>query len=728
MVRGALLLLVLSAGVVEGGATTVNANPVRKVVQMLQAMQKKVTSEGETEAELFDKFMCYCKTGSGDLSKSIGDAETKIPQVSSELKDSEATLAETKEGLKQDQEDRSAAKAATAEATGIRKTENAAFVAAKDEFVANIAAILKAVAALEKGNAGSLLQTRTASVLQKILNSRATQEMLEEDKQTLLSFLSGGGNPFSQGYAPQSGQIVGLLKQLGDSMATSLANMMIAEERAVYTYGELMKAKTAEVNSLTEAIEAKTAKIGELGVAIVQLKDDIDDTTEALTEDRAFLKELEKGCDTKAAEWEERKKTRTAELLALAETIKILNDDDALELFKKTLPAPGVGLVQMDVTRAAVRKQALAAVQAARRADRQGHAKLDLIMLSLSGRKVSFDKVIKMIDGMVVMLKDEQLDDEHKKEYCELQFDDSDDKKKALEFTLQKTETSVEKTENGIAQAKEDIASLTAAIKALDEAVAEATAQRKAENEEYKALIASDSAAKELLEIARNRLNQFYNPSLYKPPAKTELSKESRIVVNMGNPDDIVTTTQPGGIANTGVTVFAQVSARRRSAGEVAPPPAPDTWDAYAKKGEESTGVIAMVDLLIKDLDTEMQEAETDEKESQKDYEAMMGQSAKKRADDSKSLADKEKLKADLGMDLSELKRTKLATFKELQATMKYIASLHAECDWLMQFFEVRKEARNGEIKSLTDAKAVLSGAGYSLLERDARHGFLRRA
>merc|ERR1719262_324973 len=114
-------------------------------------MHKKVTAEGEKEAELFDKFMCYCKTGSGDFSKSIGDAETKIPQLGSELKDSEATLAETKEGLKQDQMDRSAAKEAIAEATGIREKENAAFTAAKDDFVANIAAIVKATAALERG-------------------------------------------------------------------------------------------------------------------------------------------------------------------------------------------------------------------------------------------------------------------------------------------------------------------------------------------------------------------------------------------------------------------------------------------------------------------------------------------------------------------------------------------------------------------------------------------------
>jgi len=724
--RFALLSLLVASGEASVSESSVQANPVRKVVQMLSAMQKKVAAEGEKEAELAEKFMCYCKTGSGDLSKSIGDAETKIPQLSSELKESEATLAETKEGLKEDQTDRSAAKTAIAEATSLREKENAEFVGEKDEYVANIKAILAAVVALEKGNAGSFVQTSTASVLKKMLSSEATRDMLEEDRTMLLSFLSGGG-PFSQGYAPQSGQIVGLLKQLGDDMATSLAAITSAEEKAVFTHGALMKAKTAEVNSLTEAIEAKTKKIGDLGVAIVQLKDDIDDTGSALAEDKTFLKELETGCDTKAAEWEERKKTRAAEQLALAETIKILNDDDALELFKKTLPAPGVGLVQLEKSRAASRKQALATLQAARGADRDGHVKLDLIMLALSGRKVSFAKVVKMIDNMVAMLKQEQLDDEHKKEYCELQFDQSDDKKKSLEFTLETTETSIAKTEAGIAQSREDIAALTTAIKALDESVATATSQRKDENEEYKALIASDSAAKELLAIAKNRLNQFYNPSLYKPPARTELSAESRIVVSMGNPDGIVTTTQPGGIANTGVTVFAQVSAHRFS-GQAAPAPPPETWDAYAKKGEESTGVIAMIDLLIKDLATEMTEAETDEKESQKDYETMMAESAKKRAEDSKSLADKEQLKADLEVDHMDQQRTKRSTFKELQATQKYIMSLHAECDWLMQFFSVRAEARDGEIRSLVDAKAVLSGAGYSLLERDSHRVSLRGA
>merc|ERR1719437_67190 len=148
----AIACLLFLVGAADAAAS--QQNPVRKVVQMLQAMTKKVTAEGEAEAELFAKFMCYCKTGTSDLTKSIDAAETKIPQIAADLKAAEADLAETKEGLKSDQVDRSAAKEAMAEATGIRNKENAAWTSAKDDFVANIAAILSATTSLEKGMAG----------------------------------------------------------------------------------------------------------------------------------------------------------------------------------------------------------------------------------------------------------------------------------------------------------------------------------------------------------------------------------------------------------------------------------------------------------------------------------------------------------------------------------------------------------------------------------------------
>merc|ERR1719517_328865 len=124
-----------------------------------------------------------------------------------------------------------------------------------------------------------------------------------------------------------------------------------------------------------------------------------------------------------------------------------------------------------------------------------------------------------------------------------------------------------------------------------------------------------------------------------------------------------------------------------------------------------------MIDLLVKDLDKEMTEAETTEKDAQADYETMMKDSAAKRAEDSKMLADKEATLADMQASLEASNEKKGSTTKELGATLQYIASLHAECDWLLKYFEVRKEARSGEIDSLVAAKAVLSGADYSLVQ-----------
>jgi chromosome segregation ATPase len=317
-------------------------------------------------------------------------------------------------------------------------------------------------------------------------------------------------------------------------------------------------------------------------------------------------------------------------------------------------------------------------------------------------------------------LKVEQANDNDKKEYCEMMFDNADDKKKSLERSVSNLEKAIEKGKEAIAQLADEIKALAAGIVALDKSVAEATVQRKEENVEYNELIASDSAAKELLAFAKNRLNKFYNPKLYRAPPKRELSEEDRITVNMGG--TLAPTAAPGGIAGTGVTVLADVSAH------VAPPPPPATAAAFSKKSEESNGVIAMIDLLIGDLTKEMTEAKTTEQDAQSDYEQAMKDSAEKRSTDSQTVADKSKAKAETEADVEANSEEKTATTKTLMATLEHISSLHAECDWLIQYFQVRKEARTGEIDSLTTAKSVLSGADFALLETGRTQRSLRGA
>merc|ERR1740138_725448 len=201
-------------------------------------------------------------------------------------------------------------------------------------------------------------------------------------------------------------------------------------------------------------------------------------------------------------------------------------------------------------------------------------------------------------------------------------------------------------------------------------------------------------------------MNKFYNPKLYKAPPKRELSEEERITLNMGG--TLAPTAAPGGIAGTGVTAL-------QTAG--APPPPPETFGAYSKKSEESNGVLAMIDALVADLEKEIQEMEFEEKDAQEEYEQFIDDSANKRAQDSKSLTDKESAKADAEAALIKLEDETKAKMTENMNVMESLKDIHLDCDWLLQNFDTRKEARTGEVDALKKAKAVLSGADFSLLQ-----------
>jgi septal ring factor EnvC (AmiA/AmiB activator) len=675
------------------------ANPIRRVVTMLQMMQKKVEAEGEKEKELFEKFMCYCKSSKETLAKSIADAEAKVPQLISEIKAAESELAQLQEDLKNHKNDREEAKAAMAKATEIREKEAAAFAKEKADDDTNLAALKKALAAIEKGMAGGFLQTSSAAVLRRLVLS---QDISNNDRDRLTAFLTMGSDTR---YAPASGEIVGILKQMGDTMEKDIADLIAQEEAAIKAYDELMAAKQKEVDSLTKAIEEKTKRAGEVGIEIVNLKEDLDDTAGTLAEDKKFLADLEKNCESKAKEWELRCKTRQEELLALADTIKILNDDDALELFKKTIPS--ASFLQVAVTMKQMKEEALRAIAGFQKT---GHRdmNLDLISMAIRGKKVNFDKVIKMIDDMVVLLGKEQVEDDEKKAYCEAEFDKADDKKKALERSISDLEKSLEEAKESVTTLTEEIKALEDGIIKLDREVAEATMTRKEEHEEFTATLAANNAAVQLIEFAKNRMNKFYNPKLYKPPPKRELTEEERITLNMGG--TLAPTNPPGGIAGTGVGL--------EQVGTVAaPPPPPETFGEYKKKGEESNGVISMMDMLKADVKKEIQEMTFNENDAQEEYEQMVNDAAEKRTADTKSIEEKTAVKAGLEADIVKMGDDKASEEAELMATKQYIADLHADCDWLISNFETRKEARTNEIDALKKAKAVLSGADYSLVQ-----------
>merc|ERR550514_366761 len=516
------------------------------------------------------------------------------------------------------------------------------------------------------------------------------------DRDVLASFLSSGSEA---GYAPQSGEITGILKQMLDTMKADLADATAKEKSATDAYDSQSASLNKQIKTLTSQIETLLVRIGDAGVDLVNAKADLQDTTKCLGEDKVFLGEMQNTCSTKEAEHAATCKTRAEEQLALADTIAMLNDDDSLQLFKKTLPTPA--LLQMVENSRSMKQQAL---QVLRQSGGNDY-RLKLIQTALTG-KGTFDKVLKMIDDMVALLGGEQVDDESKKEYCGSLIDKTEDEMKELDHAIAGLDMSIQEKKGQVATLADDIAALVEGIEDLDKAVAEATATRKEEHEDYVDNMASNNAAKDIIGIAKNRLQKFYNPKLYKAPPKRELSEEERITLNMGG--TLAPTADPnfGTIAGTGVTL-AQISASRRGA----PPPPPATSGAYKKQND---GVLTMMDMLVADIDKEIQTMTVEENEAQSEYEAFIKDSADKRALDSKSLAQKEGAKAAAEAAVVSMTEEHGTTVKELLARGSFLKDVHADCDFLLENFDTRKAARSGEIDSLKKAKAVLSGADYS--------------
>jgi len=152
---------------------------------------------------------------------------------------------------------------------------------------------------------------------------------------------------------------------------------------------------------LTDQIEKKTARVGNLGVEIVTMKQDLSESEAAMIDDQKFLNDLSGNCEGKKAEWDERTRVRGEELVAIHETIKILNDDDALDLFKSALPGAASSFVQMKTRKAEMRSLALAAIRDARnrlgqpscQKIRGGCHQLDFIMLALHGQRLDSKKL-----------------------------------------------------------------------------------------------------------------------------------------------------------------------------------------------------------------------------------------------------------------------------------------------------------------------------------------------
>merc|ERR1719265_3058422 len=515
------------------------------------------------------------------------------------------------------------------------------------------------------------------------------------------AFLSEGESSDSSSYAPSSGEVLGILKQMKDDMAKSLSEAVNAEEVAAAGFADLKAAKDQEIELAAEAIESKEKKTGDLAVSIAQSTDAHGDTVDEQADAQTMLNTLVKTRDSKKLEFQARLKQRTDEIAAISEAIGILNDDDALDVFKKAVPA---GLVEtssqsgfLQTRSGALKlKQAVDIVKQASQQHHDVHLQILLNEMSSKLRSVrannaqapDFSAVKKMIDEMVAVLEKEGDEDAKKKEWCIGELAKAE---KELAAKTEKSESiaaAISELEDEISGVVEDIKALETATAELDKSVAASTETRKKEHSEYVEGIQLTEAAVGLIGKAKNRLNKFYNPVVYRAPPKVEKTMEEKIVASYG--------------------FIQRHSALHRNTKQM-----PEIPELPALEKKNSGGVVALMDKIVSDLEKDKAGAEADEKHAQASYVALMAESQTTRAANAKGLVDKKAAKAELQNKLVTAKQNQQATGQEVMNAHTFLGDLHSSCDFVVENFSMRQQARETELESLKSAKAVLSGASF---------------
>merc|ERR1719235_3175269 len=381
-------------------------------------------------------------------------------ELKSKLAAEKAEKSQLDQELIQHKKDREAAKGDLETATSIREKEHAEFVESTGDAKANVDALTGAIAALEKGMGKSFIQQNSQSVarLEKIV--KAATSVDEYEKSEIMGLLQGK-NPFGD-YSAASGEIVGMLKAMKDEMDKDLNGAIGDEEAAAKGFEELAAAKNEEISAASEAIESKTVRSGDLAVSVTTTADDIEDTTAEMKETEAFVANLASQCALKKKEWAARQKMRAEEISAISEAIKVLNDDDALDLFKKTLAlsqtSKDMGFVQK--TSSSSRQLRARNVISSLMKGSPHRAELALIQFGLKAKAVDFSKILAMIDGMVKVLGEEQKDDDTQKAYCDNEFETTSKEKADIEKAIETSAAAIEEMSEESATLADEIASL----------------------------------------------------------------------------------------------------------------------------------------------------------------------------------------------------------------------------------------------------------------------------
>lgn len=640
-------LAVMSA--VSSGVKTRGENPVKKVVTLLTEMKDEVDLNMKKDMASSKKLQCWAQENRDRLDASIEEAENQVKALTGEIESQTGVIDEKTAQIKTTEEEIAATEDSIASSRKKRDAEAETFRKEDLDFQYQIRGLKSAIKVLSKHNQKeNLLQVRRAV---SAASAAYPKKALLQEAQSMLTSLTQPGSTGNMAYSSQSGEIFGILQQIQEEMEADHTEMSATEEATAKNYSILKTTQQEKLQKSNKQLNNARVKKTEAEEKRTVARQNKITEAQKLEADKAFLEVVNEKAAADLKEATSRFKAYNEEIKAIGDTVDILNSYEGDNHFAKM---SGGAANFLQTSRLNFQRDARARAAAVLRA--QGSPKLALLATQTTTKLNAFTAILEKVDNLITDLGKNKETEVAKRDACLADMDENDKAKFANDNLLEDLSATIGSLEHDINTLEGEIKEINEDYKARDIAFAGATNQRIEENQEFAQIFKDNEISQRILGDAKFRLAQFYG--------------------------------------------FVQVSED---------PPAGLKAGGQEKSGS-GQGVIQLLDQIITDSKTAVQEAKKAEQTRQTEYEEMVVAHKADQKIMKKDLAEKMELKATKDKELAVANEDQKAAVNEAKAIVDTKNALGEECNFLLENFDTRQAGFASEIEALKEAKQILKG------------------
>jgi len=659
------------------GAPAVAADPLGKVYELMNALEAKITKEGEEEAKAFKDYVEWCDDAAANLRNEIKTGETKkeeleatISKCSADIEANTVKIEELSGAIAADEKE-------LKEATAIRNKEVATFEASEKELVDAIDTLDRAIGILEKEmskNPAALVQVDTHNLdsmikgLAAVIDAASFSSHDQAKLTALLQQQSGSeddelGAPAAAVYKSHSTSIFDVLGDMKEKAEGQLDDLRKAESTAKHNFNMLKQSLTDEIENDTKDMDEEKSLKAASEEQKATAEGDLAETVKELAKDTESLKTATTTCMSVAADHEATVKSRTEELTAIATAEKILKESTggAVEQSYSLLQLQSRTELKNAEVVTIVKKLAREHHSAALA---QLASRIKAVMsYGAAGGDDVFAKVKGLINDMIAKLEKEAEAEATEKAYCDEEMSKTEAKKGELEGVITRLTSKIDLAAAKSAELKGEVKTLQAELAKLAKEQASMDAIRAEEKAAYDKAKAELEAGIGGVQKALGVLRDYYEGG-------------AALLQKAGGFDS-----------------FMQQPAAPKK---------------HSKSGGAGGSIIDILEVCESDFTKNLADEETEEADAIAVYEKTTQDN--KLANTMKTQDVKYKTKEYKGLDksISELSAERDNTNTELSAVLEYYAKIKDRCVAKPETYEERKARREAEIKGLKEALTIL--------------------